>query len=219
MQFQYDFVGGPIPQNQGWLRCPRCITPLTYQRKLLIIPPDPPPLFNTRPEPYVVDETNWLTSGDDNTDGDIIVSGATSGTGDAFITAQPNPADVANTTILVLTASLSYTGTLSVAYLDLFNGEPAGGGTSILATITGSATRSNVFADLEADGNLVLENPDLITVTSASEAVCNVSHVGIYSAASDGTLLTSGPLGATYPTIALGTAVQFNGLGLRIAQV
>lgn len=56
LQFQYDFRGGSTPMNMGWLRCPRCISPLTYQRKLLIIPPDPPPIFNTMPENYPVDE-------------------------------------------------------------------------------------------------------------------------------------------------------------------
>lgn len=218
MQFQYDFKGGSTPQNTGFLKCKRCLDGLRWQAKLLIIPPDPPPIMNTRPENYVVDETNWLTTGDDN-DGDIITTGATDGTGDALISSQPDPADNANTAVLVLTASLSYSGTLSVAYLDLFNGNPASGGTSILSTITGSATRTNVFSDLEANADLVLLNPDVITVTSSSEAVSSVSHIGIYSAASGGTLLVSGPVGASYPTIASGTAVQFGQLGLRIAQV
>ncbi len=33
----------------------------------LILPPDPAPLFNARPEPYVIDETDWRVT----QDGDI----------------------------------------------------------------------------------------------------------------------------------------------------
>lgn len=85
MQFQYDFVGGATPQNLGLLVCPTCLDDLQYQNMLLILPPDPAPIWNTRPEPYAVDETNWLTT----QDGDII----TTQDGDPFITTIPNPAD------------------------------------------------------------------------------------------------------------------------------
>ena len=70
MAFQYDFLGGSVPQNTYLLRCPKCITPLTYQKKLIIIPPDPPPFYNTRPETYAIDETDWITADD----GSIIVA-------------------------------------------------------------------------------------------------------------------------------------------------
>lgn len=30
----------------------------------LILPPDPDPLFNTRPEPYTIDETDWRVTQD-----------------------------------------------------------------------------------------------------------------------------------------------------------
>ena len=55
MQFQYDFEGGSVPQNTNFLVCPKCVTPYTYQRKLLVIPPDPPPKFNLRPANNEVD--------------------------------------------------------------------------------------------------------------------------------------------------------------------
>lgn len=56
MQFQYDFLGGSSPKSTGFLKCPRCLDPLTFQRQLIVIPPDPPMVFNTRPEVYAVDE-------------------------------------------------------------------------------------------------------------------------------------------------------------------
>ncbi len=66
MQFQYDFLGGSVPQNTGFLVCPRCVDGLNFQRMLLIIPPDPPAIFNTRPEIYSVDETNFMVTEDDD---------------------------------------------------------------------------------------------------------------------------------------------------------
>lgn len=56
MSFQYNFRGGNTPINTQILRCPRCIDGLQWQAKLIVIPPDPPPFFNTRPETYAVDE-------------------------------------------------------------------------------------------------------------------------------------------------------------------
>lgn len=84
MAFQYDYLGGSVPQNLGLLVCETCTDALNFQQKLLILPPDPAPIFNTRPEPYAVDETNWLTT----EDGDIIDTQD----GEQFIQSIPNPA-------------------------------------------------------------------------------------------------------------------------------
>ena len=208
MRFDEQFMGGSVMQSTGFLVCPRCDDPPNYQQSLVILPPDPPSFMNTRPENYYVDETNLLTTDE----GDTLVTAD-----DELITTNiPNPTDDAAVT--VLTASLTYAGTLTVAYLDLFNGDPTASGTSILATITGSATRTNVFSSLSETGEDVLLNPDVITVESAADALANVSHIGIYSAATGGTLLTSGAVSATYPLIAEGVAVRFDQLGLQIAQ-
>lgn len=218
MGYQYAYMGGSVPQNTGFLHCPRCIDALNPQFMLFILPPDPPPQLVLRPEPYAVDETNFLVTEDD----DQYVTM----TGDDYITSNPNPADDANTAVLVLNADLSYAGAVTVAYFDLFNGDPANGGTSVLSLITGSATRTNVYGDLEADSSNVLLNSEVITIdTSAgatagavAEALTNLTHIGIYNASSGGTLLTSGPLRVTWPTIVEGCVVQFNQLGLAIAQ-
>jgi hypothetical protein len=87
MQWQYDFRGGSSPMNIRILKCPRCMDDLRYQSKLLILPPDPAPIMNTRPENYVVDETNWMTT----EDGLIIDTQS----GEDFITSIPNPATTA----------------------------------------------------------------------------------------------------------------------------
>lgn len=205
MQFQYDFLGGSVPQNLGLLVCPRCVDPLTWQQKLLILPPDPAPIFNTRPEPYTVDETNWLTT----EDGDIL----TTESGSEFITQIPNPATAADTSYLVCEI-LSPGGSVAVCYLDLFDGDPASGGGSVLSAITGSATRTNVAADLTTTLGIA-QNLATLVIAAASAGVASVTHVGIYDAATAGTLLMSGALSAS-PTIAEGNPVEFAALALSI---
>lgn len=216
LQWQYDFLGGSSPQRTGYLHCPRCLDSLRWQNKLLIIPPDPPPIYNTRPEPYAVDETNWLTSGETEVGGDIITSGITNSSGPALISNQPNPSDVADTS--VLTTRLSYPGgSLSGLYLDLFNGDPSTSGVSILATITGSATRTDIAGDLSlTDTDQEAVNTGIITVTSASLGTTNVSWAALYSASSGGTLLAHARVSATFPTIVLGAVVRFDALGLTV---
>lgn len=207
MQFQYDFLGGSVPKSTGFLKCPKCMDPLTYQRSLIIIPPDPPMVYNTRPENYGVDETNWLTTVDDS------IYDTTGGTD--YITSNPNPSQVANTTNL--TASLVYSGgDITLAFLDLLTGDPASGGVSILPAITGSALRPSISSALETNTQDIAANPDYLIVTSDALANANVQYVAIYNAASGGTLLTSGPVSATYPTIVQGAAVQFEQLALQI---
>lgn len=105
MQFQYDFLGGPTPQNTGYLYCPRCIDGLRFQNKLLIIPPDPPPIFNTRPEPYTVDETSWL----ETENNEIILTED----GNSVITQVPNPDGSA-----VNTAKMSTEGEVNITTED-----------------------------------------------------------------------------------------------------
>lgn len=205
MQFQYDFMGGSVPQNTGYLVCPRCLDDLNYQRQLLIIPPDPPPIANTRPEPYAVDETDWLTT----EDGDIL----TTESDDPLITDIPNPADD-GATVHLACAIAAPGGSVAVVYLDLFNGDPAGAGVSVLAAITGSATRTNIAASLTTNAG-VATNTAVITVAAAAASTTNVSYVAVYDAASGGTLVMSGPLSAS-PTISEGAPVQFDALALSI---
>ena len=63
----------------------------------------------------------------------------------------------------------------------------------------------------------VLVNPDYLIVCTGALSSTNVTHVAIFDAATDGSLITSGPVGATFPTIADSTVVQFDQLGLEIA--
>jgi len=208
MAFQFDYLGGSTPQNLGLLVCARCTDDLNYQQKLLILPPDPAPIANTRPEPYSVDETNWITT----QDGDII----TTQDGDLMTPTIPSPDYNANTTVLA--ASLAYPGgSISPLYLDLFIGDPADGGTSILAAITGSGTRTNIASSMGVNTSNEAVNTVVITVTTAALANSNVQYIGLYDAATAGTLLVSGPVSATQPTLIKGVVVQFDELSLVLA--
>lgn len=208
MQFQYDFVGGATPQNLGILCCPTCLDDLNYQNMLLILPPDPAPVFNARPENYAVDETNWLTTQDED-----IITTESSG---LITPTEPNPDNDANTTYL--SASLSYpSGSVATLYLDLFIGNPAtGAGRSVLSAITGSATRTNIASSVGTSTSNLAETTSEVEVAAASAQTTNVEYIGFYSAASGGTLLVSGRVSATYPTVTEGTRVAIAATGLQI---
>lgn len=205
LQWQYGYQGSTMPQNLRILVCERHLDPLNPQDTPIILPPDPVPVFNARPEPYLLDEASWLLT----QDGEII----TTQDGEYFGTAIPNPSNTANTTRLA--SSIIASGeSVATAYLDLFDGDPTAGGVSVLAAITGSATRTNIAASLTTVSGVAV-NPDFIVVTSASASQTNISYVGIFNAASGGALLMSGTVSAS-PTIADGNPVQFDPLGLNI---
>ncbi len=156
MRFQYDYVGGPSPQNLGLLVCPRCEDELDTQRKLLILPPDPAPFRNTRPENYMADE-----------------SGPTQAL-----------AVVLNSDEVEIGASF---------YLDLYDGDPGQGGSSVLATLTGSATRTNYASIMTAVGDIASNNT-IITITEEAEDSASVAWVVIFDDATAGSVLMSGQL-------------------------
>lgn len=206
MQFQYDFLGGSVPQNLGILVCDSgCLDDLSWQQKLLILPPDPPPFFNTRPEPYVVDETNWLTTQDD----EII----TTQSGELITPTVPNPADAAD--ISYLTATISAPGgSVAVAYLDLYDGDPATTGRSVLVDVTGSSTRTNIASSLTTTASIAQNLSDL-EVAASSAGVVSITHIAIFDEATGGTLQMSGPVSVS-PSVNTGNSLQFASLALTI---
>lgn len=108
---------------------------------------------------------------------------------------------------------------LTDLFLDLFNGNPADTGYSVLQVITGSATRSDVTASLVlSDYYAAVLNPDIVSVASASSNTTNISWAALFSAASGGYMVTSARLGAHY-TIAKGNPVRFLPLQLKFDPV
>ena len=55
LSWQFDWAGTQLI-NKRFLKCPRCLDVPQEQFRTIIIPPDPPPIYNARPEPYAIDE-------------------------------------------------------------------------------------------------------------------------------------------------------------------
>jgi hypothetical protein len=53
--WQYDYAGFTI-RNKYLLKCPYCLDEPQPQLRAIIIPADPDPIFNARPEQYAIDE-------------------------------------------------------------------------------------------------------------------------------------------------------------------
>ncbi len=58
LRYQFDFQGGASMTNLQLLVCHSCYDKPAQFNKLLVIPPDPLPVPNSRPEPYETDFTN-----------------------------------------------------------------------------------------------------------------------------------------------------------------
>lgn len=212
--FQYDYRGSSQLENLRIMVCTtNCYDVPQPQLAPIVLPPDPPPSFNAFPEPYALDEDSYLSTAGSSIftlDGDTLVTAG----GDPITPNQPNPADDPQTCVLVSVISAP-SGSVTLSYLDLFNGNPLDDGYSVLATITGSTTRTNIAADLETTSGNIATNPATLVVSSAIVSAANVSYVALYNAAAGGTLLMSGPL-TSAPTLVAGYALQFNALGLTI---
>ena len=55
LSWQYEWRG-PQLQNLRFLVCDRCLDVPQENLRTIVIPPDPPPIYNARPEPYGIDE-------------------------------------------------------------------------------------------------------------------------------------------------------------------
>lgn len=209
MAWQYAYQGSMVPQNTRVLTCGRqtCLDPLNPQDQPFILPPDPVPILNARPYPYALEESSPLAT----QDGSII----TTQDGLDLVTPLPNPETAANVTTLYCTIDAPG-GSIAVAYLDLFDGNPLTTGRSVLSAITGSSVRVDIASDLALiNTNQTAVNPDFISIAAASESQINISYLGLYSASISGALLMSGEVSVSR-TIAIDNPVQFAPLGLTI---
>lgn len=84
LRWQYNYMGSTMLQNQRLLVCYKCYDLPNPQDMPIILPPDPEPIYNARPEPYTLDETDWLSTPDGN-------NVLTTESGTPFITDLPNP--------------------------------------------------------------------------------------------------------------------------------
>lgn len=174
LQWQYQWTGFKLT-NLRILVCDSCLDKPAPFLQAIILPPDPPPLFNVRPEPYALDE-----AGPTQTFSAEVTLDATS---------------------------------VSAFYLDLFDGDPTDGGSSVLETITGSAARTNYSSSMSAVASLQSTNTAAITFTTSAEASADLSWLAVYDAASGGNLLGAAEIAAPQ------TVVLYNGLSIPVGNL
>lgn len=63
LKWQYQYAGTRL-QNQHLLVCDRCLDVPQPQLRARILPPDPVPVMNARPEQFYVDENTFLVTND-----------------------------------------------------------------------------------------------------------------------------------------------------------
>lgn len=109
-----------------------------------------------------------------------------------------------------------FTGTEfgATLYIDLFYGNPATGAESVLGAITGSSTRTNYATSMSGPSSPYVNTQDIVITTNII-ASTNVSWVGIYDAATGGTLLMSATL-LNPLTAVLYNTLQFSTGNLQI---
>lgn len=170
LQWQYEWCGFQLV-NQRTLVCPECNDKPAAFLKAIVLPADPPAIYNIRPENYTIDD-----------------EGPT----------QPLIAE------LHLASS-----SITTLYLDLYDGNPATDGESVLSTLTGSATRTNFASSMGVPVALVATNTAVITLVSIADTSAEFTYLAAFDAASGGNLLAST---AVIPQ----TVVMGNGLACAV---
>jgi len=61
LNWQYDWRGATL-QNLRLLVCDTCLDEPSPWFRSIVLPPDPSPIINARPEPYTIDETDFLST-------------------------------------------------------------------------------------------------------------------------------------------------------------
>lgn len=61
LQWQFDWAGATV-QNKRILVCRPCLDVMQPQLRSLVLPGDPPPIINARPELFATAETNYRTT-------------------------------------------------------------------------------------------------------------------------------------------------------------
>lgn len=80
---------------------------------------------------------------------------------------------------------------VATRYLTTFNGDPQGAGSENISTLTGSADRIAITADMAAAAAGAATNDADITITASADGAATVDYVAIYDAITAGNLLAS----------------------------
>lgn len=105
-------------------------------------------------------------------------------------------------------------------FIDIYNGDPQSGGSSVLASGTGSATRLNVSTALGAASSAapsVSTNAALVTLTSSAAAVVTITHIALFDAATAGNMVGSHALTSGAQSSVIGSPITVPAAGLSIS--
>ena len=105
---------------------------------------------------------------------------------------------------------------ITAVYLEVFNGDPQGAGSSTQNALTGSANRINVTSALGAASAGVSTNASQIAVTASASSNTTVTHLALYDAVSGGNLLASKALASGTQTITAGNPFNIPASGLSV---
>lgn len=109
---------------------------------------------------------------------------------------------------------------ISDVFVDIFNGDPQAAGSSVLSTVTGSATRPSAKSALAAASAAtpsVSTNSSAVSLTASAVAGATVTHIALYDAATAGNLVASHALTSGSQTIVSGNPVSVPVSGLSIS--
>lgn len=96
-------------------------------------------------------------------------------------------------------------------FVDIYNGDPQAAGASVLATLTGSATRLSIkslMAAATAAAPSVSANSAALQLSAAAVAGGTITHLAIFDAATGGNLIASKALTSGTQTITAGNPIS-----------
>lgn len=109
---------------------------------------------------------------------------------------------------------------ISDIFLDIYNGDPQGAGSSVLNTITGSSTRSSVKSALgaaTAASPSVSSNASQIAIAASASAGATITHIALFDAATGGNLIGSKALTSGSQVVVTGNPVNIPASSLQIS--
>lgn len=100
---------------------------------------------------------------------------------------------------------------ISDIFVDIYNGDPQGAGSSVLSTITGSATRPSIkslMSAASAAAPSVSTNSSSLSLSAAAVAGGTITHIGLFDASTAGNLVASHALTSGTQTVVTGNPVS-----------
>lgn len=109
---------------------------------------------------------------------------------------------------------------ISDIFVDIYNGDPQGAGSSVLNTVTGSATRPSIKALMSAASAAspsVSSNSGSLSLSASAAGGATITHLALFDAATAGNLIASKALTSSNQTVVTGNPVSVPTSALSIS--